>query len=57
MNDPNLRVAGQLQYELKAGQSVDILILPDFTAALKSGLQPTDGNHPTRIRLMFEVEQ
>lgn len=57
MNDPNLRVAGQLQYELKAGQSVDILILPDFTSALKAALQTADSNHPTRVRLMFEVEQ
>lgn len=57
MNDPNLRIAGQLQRTLHAGSSIETFVLPDFATALKSALQTTDGNQPTQIRLMFEVEQ
>lgn len=57
MSAPDIRLAGESSYELGAGQSIETVILPNFRVMLSSALQSVPAKNPTKIRLMFEVEQ
>lgn len=51
-----IRIAGQKQYELRAGEPVE-RIIRDFEQVLKNSISSRDANNKTNVTLMFEVEQ
>lgn len=57
ITEPTIRLAGQKQYTLQAGESVSTNVAGDFRKLFTKAVASADPNKPITVQLMFEVSQ